>query len=171
MPTATQANTVAETARDLAFAGVRFGWLCALPVAALGLGSGLVPSGQLAFAAGGALAALASPALLLPLQRRAMARGAHGTASALLFQATLQAGFVVKLAVVGGGSLALSLAEVKFDSIAVFALAFLAVAMVSQVATACHLARSLTRRAAARNTSSPGSTPTAMAAGGHPSSS
>lgn len=144
-----------KAARDVAFAAVRFGWLCALPVAVLGPASGLVPAPQLSFAVLGALAALASPAILLPLQRRALARGSTGTASALLFQATLQAGFVVKLAVVGGGSLALSLAEVKFDSIAVFALAFLALTMVSQVATACHMARALSRRAVLTNAPSP----------------
>lgn len=157
MPSTSTAQPPAARARDVAFAAVRFGWLCALPVAVLGPASGLVPAAQLSFAVLGALAALASPALLLPLQRRALARGSNGPASAMLFQATLQAGFVVKLAVVGGGSLALSLAEVKFDSIAVFALAFLAVAMVSQVATACHMARALSRRAMVPNTTSPGS--------------
>ena len=157
------------TARDLAFAAVRFGWLCTLPVVAFGLASGLVPADQFTYAAVGALAALASPLVLLPLQRQAMSRSTNPS-SALMFQATLQAGLVLKLAVVGGGSVALSLAEVKFGSIAVFALAFLGAAMVSQVASACHMARSLSRRAQGRTSSSPGSRPNAVAASGSTSS-
>ncbi len=168
-PAGTELVSAPAPARDLAFAAVRFGWLCTVPAVAAGLASGIVPADSFSFAAVGALAALASPLVLLPLQRQAMGR-TNNPSSALMFQATLQAGLVLKLAVVGGGSVALSFTGVKFGSIAVFALAFLGAAMVSQVATACHMARSLARRSPGRPSSSPGSRPSAVAASGSTSS-
>lgn len=153
MQPVTSAAPAATAQRDLAFAAVRFGWLCAAPVALLVYASGLVPAEHRTFVVLGAAAALLSPVLLLPLQRRAMSRSTSA-ADSLLFQATLQAGMLVKLLVVGGGTLALTLASVKFGSIAVFALVFLGVAMIGQVASACHMARSLAQRARSGESSS-----------------
>lgn len=106
-----------------------------------------------AFVGLGAGAALLAGVLATALHARATRAVPHEADprhAALRLQGLLGAAFLIKLLTAGACVAALSVAGVKFPSVAAFALAFAGAALVLQLVTVALLARALGRRSRAR---------------------
>ncbi|MCC6785694.1 MAG: hypothetical protein IT457_22790 [Planctomycetes bacterium] len=127
-----------------------------LPGTLLAMGAALLvgvilrlPEGVAAHALAGIAAATITGVLGAGLKARAVAKPAQDPQAGTALQAAILGDFVLQLFVVGGGTLALFVADTKFESIAGFGLGFAAIALAHQAGSSLVLAKALRRRAAA----------------------
>jgi hypothetical protein len=114
---------------------------------------GVLPEGTTGYALIGCGAALLAAGLALVVHGRFLATRAEGayadgTLLASRLQGLLGAAFAIKLAALVLGMLALRQSGVKFEGVASFCIAFATASVVSQVATALSVSRSLQTRPA-----------------------
>ncbi len=132
---------------------------CGAAVVAVLLGAtwglGQLPAGLEAFAAMGALAAVAAVAIAIVVHRRFLDRrlldrhAAYANDPRLMagrIQTLLAAAFAAKLLLLVLGVFGLRQAGVKFEATVAFAVAFAAAALVCQLTAAAYIARSLANR-------------------------
>lgn len=141
-------QTAGASALRAAAPGVCVGMAIAL-AAGLGAFDGLATQGAGVgpWIALGAVLAAATGSCGAVLKGRAVLRSAVDPQAGSALQIALLGDFVLQLFMIGVGTLALYLAELKFDLLAGFALAFATVALAHQAGSALVLTRALRQRA------------------------